>query len=203
MNRLITILFLFPLFAHAQNNEIKKGNEHYRKGDYEKAETEYATALGKDKNNYKAAFNQGNAQYRLKNFKQAAETYTAAAGNTTDNTEKARALYNKGTTLLKQENFTAAVAAFKEALKLNPNDTDCRYNLVKAMQNLKKTPPPPQNNNQNKPQPQKPPPAPRKNKLTKEQMQQVLNAIRKKERDVQGRLKNEKAPGIMQPDKDW
>lgn len=206
MKLFILLLFSLPAMAQKNTGNVARGNELYRNGEYPQAEAEYGKAAEKNSTDYKAVYNQGNAQYRQNNFKAAAGTFTKAADNSSSDADKARALYNKGTALAKEPDLPGAVAAFKAALKLNPDDEDCRYNLAKAIAELKKqqksNPPPKQENKQQPAPPNKQPP-PKPSKLSKTQLQQVLLAIRKKEKEVQQRLKDEKAPGIVQPDKDW
>jgi len=72
---------------------------------------------------------QAGAQYKAGNFKQAAEQFNGI--NTAD------ALYNKGNALARQGDFENAIQAYDEALKLNPDDEDAKYNrdiVEKAMQ---------------------------------------------------------------------
>lgn len=197
------IVLAMPLYAQNKGGSLTKGNELYRASEYEKAEMEYNKVLEQENGNYKAAYNKGNALFRQKKFKEAAEAYTVSAGNTNDKEEQFRSLHNKGTALARQDDLPGAIAALKQALKINPNDDDCRFNLAKAQAELKKQQ---QNNNntrqQQQQQPQNQPPQ-RKSKLNNEQLKQVLLAIRKKEKEVQNRLKNNQSPGIVQPEKDW
>jgi tetratricopeptide (TPR) repeat protein len=206
VNVLLLLLFVIPASAQKNTAGIASGNDLYKKGEYAEAEAAYNKALEKNGTDYKATYNKGNAQYRQNNFKEAAKTYTSAAENTIDGIGKSRALYNKGTALVKQQDYAAAVEAYKAALKLNPADTDCRFNLTKAMQQLKKQQQDRSKSKQkNTPQPGPPknqPPKPQ-SRLNKQMTLQILLTIRKKEKEVQNRLKNEKPPGIVQPDKDW
>jgi Ca-activated chloride channel homolog len=202
------LAFLFILPATAQNNrELARGNQWYIQGEYEKAAAEYEKAREKNKTDYRAWYNLGNTLYRQQNYKTAADNYNAAKDHANNNTEKAAALYNRGTALARGKELAAAVAAFKQSLKLNPASADCRFNLAKALKELEKQQKDKTKNNaKNKTQPRseisKAPP-PRKSKLSNTQLQQILQAIRKKEKQVQARLKENGVPGIMQPDKDW
>ncbi|MBL7726176.1 MAG: tetratricopeptide repeat protein [Dinghuibacter sp.] len=194
----------FPVFGQKGNGTVLKGNEWYRAAEYEKAEAEYGKALEQDKNNYRAAYNKGNALYRQKKFTAAAEAYTVSSGIATSEQQSFQSLYNKGTALARNNDLPGAITALKQALKLNPNDEDCRFNLARAQYELKQQQHS-SNNNAQQQQPQRPQnqPPQRKSKLNNEQLKQVLLAIRKKEKEVQNRLKNSQSPGIVQPDKDW
>jgi Ca-activated chloride channel family protein len=48
-----------------------------------------------------------------------------------------KALHNLGNCRLKQENWQAAVDAYKKSLKVDPKDEDTRYNLAYAQKKLK------------------------------------------------------------------
>ena len=51
---------------------------------------------------------------------------------------RAQAYYNMGNSFYRQGQFAEAIAAYKEALKLNPDDQDAKHNLELAQQQLEK-----------------------------------------------------------------
>jgi Ca-activated chloride channel homolog len=213
INKKIPILFLCLLlktgWAVAQTSELVKGNEAYIKGDFDKAVEWYQKALSKDAGNNTAKYNLGVTLFRQKKYKEAAASFRDASVSEEDKGQRAQVLYNTGVALAKEDKLPEAIEAFKESLRQDPTNEDCRFNLVKAMNTLKKkqqennkpkNEPKNQDQNQNNDQRKQPPP---KSKLNRQQQQQLLQMIRKKEKDVQGRLQREKVPGIVQPEKDW
>lgn len=198
MKYLFTILFIvFCQFALAQdpNATVNKGNDSYRKGDYKNAIELYKTAIAADAKNKAATFNMGNAYSRLNNNADAEKLFDDAAVST-DNNIKAKALYNKGVVQVAQQKLQDAIGSFKQSLLLDPTDEEARENLQKALIDLRKqqqaSPPPPANNKKQQ----------QKNKpLNKDLIEQKLNELRDKEKQLQKRLQQK--TNRQQPEKDW
>jgi Ca-activated chloride channel homolog len=198
MKYLFTILFIsFCQFALAQdpNATVNKGNDSYRKGDYKNAIELYKTALAADAKNKAATFNMGNAYSRLNNNADAEKLFDDAAIST-DNNIKAKALYNKGVVQVAQQKLQDAIGSFKQSLLIDPTDEEARENLQKALIDLRKqqqsAPPPPANNKKQQ----------QKNKpLNKDLIEQKLNELRDKEKQLQKRLQQK--TNRQQPEKDW
>ncbi len=198
MKYLFTILTIcFCQFALAQdpNATVNKGNDSYRKGDYKNAIELYKTALATDAKNKAATFNMGNAYSRLNNNADAEKLFDDAAVST-DNNLKAKALYNKGVVQVAQQKLQDAIGSFKQSLLLDPTDEEARENLQKALIELRKqqqaAPPPPANNKKQQ----------QKNKpLNKDLIEQKLNELRDKEKQLQKRLQQK--TNRQQPEKDW
>jgi Ca-activated chloride channel homolog len=207
---LLTAITACSAAAQSGRKLVYEGNGLYKKGDYSGAEKKYQQALKKNGNSREARFNLGNVQFRQGQYDEAVKTFETAAGETKE--QQAMNLYNKGVALAKQDKLNDAVAAFREALKKNPADEDCRYNLALLMKKLKKQEEekqkepkkkndPKQKDNKKDPEPQKPKPQP--SRLNKQQVQQVLQMIRRKEKTVQQKVNQQQTPGIVQKDKDW
>lgn len=199
----VLILMLLCFFnAHAQdngiNNIIYKGNEAYKKGDFNFATEQYKEALRKDPANDIARFNLANALQKQNQEAQSEKEYEDLIQVSKDASINTQAFYNKGLAQLKQSKLPDAIYAFKESLKLNPDDNDTRENLQLAINQLKKqTNNQQQNNqNQNKKQPQQKP-----QKVDKQMMEQKLNELRNQEKQLQKRLQKKSNSG--QPEKDW
>jgi tetratricopeptide (TPR) repeat protein len=129
-------LILFSFTATAQNSEglIKKGNEAYNNKQYELAQENYKKALNNNSINSKAQYNLGNALYRNKKSEDALNAYDVAIQNSKLPTEKQGAFYNKGVVLQQSKKLPECIAAYKDALRLNPADEDARINLQLALQ---------------------------------------------------------------------
>lgn len=72
---------------------------------------------------------QGVANYRAGDYQQAGQKFNRL--NTAD------AHYNRGNALALQGNYQAAIAAYEQALTLNPNHADAKYNLEIVKQQLR------------------------------------------------------------------
>jgi Ca-activated chloride channel homolog len=189
---LFFILCCFNCFSQSANEQLAKGNEFYANQQYDKAVEQYKEVLTKNQNSYAAQYNIGNAYFKLKNFTDATKAYEKALTQVTTPLEKATTYYNLGNCLIKENKLEAAVEQYKNALKQNPNDDEARYNLTKALNALQKN----KNQNQNKPKPQP-------SNYNKQQIDQVLQMLRKKEKDVLDKMKNKQKSSGNKPEKDW
>lgn len=194
-------IFTCTLKAQQANVVIKKGNDAYKKGDYTNAINNYNKAIEQDRKNTVALFNLGNALQKANKAEESLKQYDAAAETTADADIKSKACYNKGLSLLQQKKLVEAIDAFKESLRLKPNDEEARENLQKALNELKqkKSPQKPQNNRQ-KQQPKKP--EEKKTKMSRQMMEQKFAELRNQEKRLQKQLQ-EKNNTVGQQEKDW
>lgn len=143
---LILVLSIFYLGANAQsaNNIVRKGNRQYADKVYVDAEINYKKALEKEANKKEAIFNLGNAYYMQNRFDESLKQYELSSVMGENNEEKAKAFYNAGNAYLKLfkneknpkakgEHLDKAIHSYKEALKLDPENENARYNLSYAI----------------------------------------------------------------------
>lgn len=205
-----TLLIVFFLgvslngFSQEENKSIAAGNELYKQGQFDKAVEAYQKALDINPNNQIARYNLAAAKYRLQKFEEAQKDYTLSAEKSTDPSLKSKSVYNEGVALTKQKKLLESIASYKQALRLNPNDADTRFNLQKALEELRKQqkqkePEKKKDQEQKKDQKkeQKPPPA------NKKQIEQWLQSLKQKEQEVQQKMQQQKRRSTSQPDKDW
>jgi Ca-activated chloride channel family protein len=212
MKIILTIFVLFAaLLTHAQEGEVMKGNRYYKEGNYDKAEEAYQKALSK-KENLVARYNLGNTQYKKESIDDAVKSFDGVISATDDPELKTKALYNKGVLLHKGNRLTEAIDAYKQALRLTPDDEEVRKNLQLALQQKKQQEPKKDQKKEQKEQKQKQEkkkeepkpqqPKPQKSKLTKKQAEQYLKALEQKERELQEKVRKKTAVP-NQPEKDW
>jgi len=220
---LFPIVFLVaPLFSVAQTEKanIKKGNEAYNKNEFDKAAAQYQNVITKTPSNATAQFNLGNALYKNKKNEDAVNAYEKAAANSNDKTPKANAFYNKGVVLQNDKKLAECITAYKNALKLNPEDEDARQNLQKALQQMKQ-----QQDQQKDNKEQKKPKEDEKKKeqdkkkeeekqqqqqrqqqqpkITKKDAEEKLKALLQQEKNLQDKLRKVNAASPNKPEKDW
>ena len=135
------LLFLFclitsNLFAQSERSHIRDGNSSYKEKKYSDAEVSYKKSLEKNKDLVEGSFNLGDALYKQDRFGEAAEQYRMSAVKAKDSETKAQALHNLGNSLLREQKLQESLAAYKEALKANPKDTDTKYNYEYAKRML-------------------------------------------------------------------
>ncbi len=207
-------------FSQNPKNEIIKGNEAYKKNDYDAAENSYRDALKLADNNATATYNLGNALYKKSNTDEAVKSYDEAIEYSTDNATKEKAYYNKGVAYQNAKKLPECINAYENALMLDPNDEEARQNLQRALkeqkqkqqqQNDKNKKPPPKKdqkkqNQQNKQDQQKQnqQPKPTPSKLTKQEADERLKSLLENEKALQDKLHKIKgAASSDKPEKDW
>ncbi len=131
-------MLLVPVLISAQNKKFREGNKLYEEGKYSEAAKVYQEGLTKKPNFGPGMFNLGNALYKQKNYDAARQTLSVTARQSRDRAVKANAHYNIGNSYMEEQKWQEAVNAYKQALKLNPQDEQAKYNLSYALQMLKK-----------------------------------------------------------------
>lgn len=201
----ILAALLNPALSQKENPDIANGNKSYRQKQYDKAIESYKKALQLNPDNDIARYNLAAAQFRSGKFEEAQKEYELASKDNTNSSLTQKATYNEGVSLTKQKKLKESIEAYKQALRLNPTDEDTRFNLQKALEELRKQnkskepQPKDQKKNKDKKQEQKQPPPP----ANKKQIEQWLQSLRQKEQEVQQKVQQQKKRTTSQPEKDW
>lgn len=145
-------LLLVAITASAQTDRqyIREGNKQFRVGQYDKAEVSYRKAVEKNPKNPQAAYNLGNALMAQKKDSSAVQQFEQATRIETNPLRKAAAYHNMGVICQTHKMYGEAIEAYKNALRLNPNDNETRYNLVLCQRQKKKQDQNQQQNQNNK-----------------------------------------------------
>ncbi|MBL0145666.1 MAG: VWA domain-containing protein [Chitinophagaceae bacterium] len=212
---------LLPLFSVAQTQKatIKKGNQAYKKNEFEEAARQYKKVLDKNKDNQAALFNYGNAKYKTTKIDDAIGAYDKFISLSTDKIAKSQAYYNKGVVYQNAKNLKDCITSYKNALRLNPADEDARQNLQKALQqhkqqqkkeqeNKKKNKPKEDENKKDKEKPKDDQeknnqPKPQPSKINKQEAEEKLKVLTEKEKNLQDKLKKASVASPVKPEKDW
>ena len=202
------ILFIFLMsitvqFANAQkdNRDLEQGNKLYKEQQFDKAAEAYEKVLVKAPKNSVANYNLGNTLYRKNNAAEAEKMFDATIDNSDDKKIVSDAWYNKGVSLTQQKKLEESIEAYKQALRLNPTDTLARENLVRALRELKKKQQQEQDEKKKKKEEQEK--KKEQPKMTKQQVQQLLQALQEQEKKLQQKMQKMKIPSPSQPEKDW
>ncbi len=128
------LLLFVGATAYAQSDvqQLRKGHTAYQQGEYAIAEQYYNRAAN-GKLAAQAFFNTAAAQYQQQQYDKATQNATQAAQQLDKPTIRANAYYNAANALLKAQKTTESIAAYKNALRQNPNDADAKYNLSYAL----------------------------------------------------------------------
>jgi Ca-activated chloride channel family protein len=218
-------LLLIAVAAQAQTDRqyVRQGNKLFQKGDFEHAEVAYAKAIEKNEKNPQAHYNLGNALMAQRKDSAAVVQFQAAGQLETNPLRKSQAYHNIGVVCQQNKLYGDAIEAYKQALRLNPNDDETRYNLALCKHEKQKQDQNQQNQHQNqqnkddqqkkdnqdkqeqqqqdqdkqKQQEQKP-------QMSKENAEQLLNAAMQQEKQTQKRMKEaEKQGERRQVEKNW
>ena len=133
---LMLLTVAVPAFGQTDRREVRHGNRDFKKEVYQDAEIDYKKALLKDSLSNAANFNLGNTYYRMENYSEADRYYSAVSDSLDRAGHGAESYFNQGDSFLKQRNWQAAVEAFKNSLRRNPDDMDAKSNLAYAQKML-------------------------------------------------------------------
>jgi Ca-activated chloride channel family protein len=188
---LAILVSALPASAQNSNTQIRSGNRAYKKGQYDKSVQQYQQAVQQTPNSPTANYNLGNAQFKNNKFDEAAHAYDATVQNSRGKAMKEKGYYNKGVAMVRQKKLPESIDAWKNALKLDANDIEARENLEKALKE------------QRKQQQQQQQPKPQASRLNKQQVEQLLQALEQREKDLHDKMQQNKTKAPNQPEKDW
>lgn len=219
-------MFFFELPAQEAEKRIMSGNVFYRNKQYLEAEFQYRKALDKSPSNAVARYNYASAIYRTGNADKAVAILDTLLRAEKDNTIRSQSFYNTGAILSSQYEKTKeankkidgksemltsvstallekSIEAYKNTLRINPDDKEARENLQKALLELKKNQPPPKKEDQKKKQDQQQKQKKPQPQMNQKEAEQRLKLLEQKEKQVQQRLQKEKAKTGGSQTKDW
>lgn len=228
--RIINIFLVLTLFSCmkivAQDNErihIRNGNKLYNDSLFVDAEIEYRKALDINPSSTEAMYNLGNTFLMQQKTQEAMKQYEAASKLEKNKTKLAKIYHNAGVILQAGKQYAQCIEAYKQSLRNNPLDHETRYNLALAQKMLKEQQ---QNQSQqnkqenqqdkqgkqneqkdkNKDEQQKEQEQKReenKNQMSRENAEQLLNAVMQDEKNVQEKVKKNIQQRGKKYDKDW
>ena len=141
---ILAVLLVFVTTASAQNHPerriVREGNEQFARMNYRSSLNLYEQALEHDSTRVEILYNRANAYYQTLmqhrqdsslTWKTSNELFEAIANDELlDEKYRAEALRNIGESLFTQQNYEAALNAFRESLLLNPDDSESKYNYI-------------------------------------------------------------------------
>lgn len=222
----IVILFLAiagNVFAQKTDRDyLRSGNKLYNDSLFIKAEVDYRKALEQNPQSTDAMFNLSNSLLMQQKAKEAMEQLESVAKIEKDKSKLAEIYHNMGVILHVNKQYPQCIEAYKEALRNNPKDDETRYNLALAQKMLKDQQQQQQDQQQNQDQKQDKKEEQKqdqqqnqqekqqqqnqqqnKNEMSKENAQQLLNAVMQDEKDVQEKVKKQIQIQGKKLEKDW
>ncbi len=118
--------------AQADRKHIRQGNREYDGNKFAESEISYRRASDINKTSPDAVFNTGDALYRQNKYDDAAKEFLESSGKTDDVSRKAAAFYNLGNSLLMAQKIEESIGAYKNSLRLDPDNMEAKYNLAYA-----------------------------------------------------------------------
>ncbi len=187
-------LLLMSLCAQAQNANahISKGNDYYKRTQFDLAEAEYRKALHADPANATAQYNLANALQKQKKYDEAIGVLDQLYASGANSNLRSAAAYNQGVAYTKQKSLEASIDSYKKALRLNPDDKEARENLQKALSELKKQQQEQQQQEQKS-----------QSNMSQKEVEQKLNLLQEKEKQLQEKLQNQNRQKGGRQAKDW
>lgn len=217
MKSTLTYFFFFiALFTSAQswNALVSSARDAYKKGDFERSIRLYQSAEKQKTKSNTISPEIGQASYRSGDF-QTAQSYFERATKGVNKQRSAAQFHNLGNSLMKQKKYGEAITAYKQALRLSPNDQQTQYNLSEAIRknkNKPNNPPDNQKNNQQPPQPKndnsdrpsKQEAGSNDQKLPSKSADRLLDQLMKAEAETKRKLAGSKQKGSNNSSgKDW
>ena len=234
------ILQNISVMAQKDRRLIREGVREYNKEKYGEAEISFKQALDQNEKSFPADYNVANSLYKQNKYKEAAEKYDLLSKKDAGKENLADVYHNLGNSFLEEKQYEKSIDAYKNSLKLRPQDEATRYNLAYAQAMLKKQQQQQdqkdndqkdnkdkkdqdkkddqkkdenkdqekkndqeqdeKNKDQEKDQNEQQP----ENELTKQEVEQILEAIQNQEKDVKEKVEKEKArTGKASLQKDW
>ena len=223
------LLLVSTIHGLAQNKTdrdyLRSGNKLYNDSLFIKAEVDYRKALEINPKSTDAMFNLANALLMQQKAQEAMEQYESVSKIEKDKEKLAQIYHNMGVILQSSKQLPQCIEAYKESLRNNPKDDETRYNLALAQKQLKDQQQDQQNQDQqqqqqeqkeekqdqnkdqqeqNQDQQQQPQQQQQnKNEMSKENAQQLLNAVMQDEKNVQDKVKKQIQIQGKKLEKDW
>ncbi len=127
---------------------VRKGNRQFAHEKYDKSIESYTRAAEAAPTSFEAAFNLANAQFRAKRYDTAEKGLARlAADSTRSDIDRSEAAYNLGDVQFAQQKLKEALASYRQAMRLNPDDKEAKYNYAYTKRLLEQQE---QNQDQNK-----------------------------------------------------
>ena len=130
----VTVILLFVLntsYAQTAHKYLLQGDEKYNAQDFASAEELYRKADQKN-STLKSSYNLGNTTFKQERYEESIDYYINAARKAKTDEQESDAFYNLGNAHFNNQELEEAIEAFKQSIRLNPNNKEAKYNLAVA-----------------------------------------------------------------------
>ena len=187
---------------------VRKGNRQYERGDFDTSLDSYARALREDPTCFEAKFNTANGQFRKELIDKSEQTLRKLAQDSTrTDIERGEVAYNLGNTLFVQQRLEEALNCYRDAMRLNPDDKEAKFNYAMTkellkQQQIKQEQPQDQEQNEDKQDQKEQEQQPQEQQISEQEQQAMLEAIQAQEDKTQDKLKEKKGV-LIRGGKNW
>ncbi len=133
---IILIVAFSQLNAQIGRRKIVEGNTLFEQERYDEAMNKYRDAQVHDPESPIIQFNMGAANYKKNKYDEALKELESSL-TTDDALAQSQAYYNMGNSLYRLGKLPESIMAYQQALKLNPDDEDAKYNIEFVRRQLK------------------------------------------------------------------
>ena len=226
---ILSLLMCITSFAQNKKSFLRDGNELYTDSSYNDAEMQYRKSLEKDQDYFNASFNLADAVYKQERYEESSALFDALIDNAPTENDLAKVYHNLGNSLTQEQKLEEAIEAYKNALRINPNDAETRHNLAlskKQKQEQEQKEEKKEENKEEKKDQEKDKegedkqeqnkkqekgdeekenqPEEKKEEMSKEDAEKMLEAIQQEEKELQEELQKKKVKGKrVKVLKDW
>jgi Ca-activated chloride channel family protein len=197
----LLFMSLLPLQAQNERKVIREGIKAYERGDFSEAEVQFRKAGDINQESFEAEFNTGAALYGQEKYEETVKQYEPLVSRAEDPASVAHVWHNIGNSLLEARQYAQSIEAYKNSLRLNPDDMDTKYNLAYAKKKLQDQQ---QQNQDQQQQQQNRDQQPQPLQISREDAERMLDAIQQQEKDVKEKVDMKKAAvAKVRTEKDW
>ena len=136
-------IFFIILCSVSLSLSQDKGINYYQNREFEEARNYYESLIRERGNNPQAQFGRGSSSFQQGDMETAEQAFEQSL-KSSDLDLRSKALYNLGNTFYQNKKTEEALAYYRKALELDPNDTEAKYNY----EFLRYQQDPPENDNQ-------------------------------------------------------
>ena len=126
------------LYGESLYSKIEKGSILYQDKKYDEALKSFVDAQIESPEEPTLKYNVANSHYKMKNYEEAVKNYQDVAASAQDIKLEEKSIYNIGNCMYRQGRLEEAVAYYKKALELDPDDQDAKYNLEFVREEIKR-----------------------------------------------------------------
>ncbi len=222
---ILLVLMIMPqALAQSENTRIRQGNRDYNQENFQDAERSFREALEANPQNRKALYNLANALYRQGRYEEASNILDGLSQMDIPDNKRADVYHNLGNANMGLQNIQEGIEAYKNSLRIRPDDNDTRHNLAYALRQLQEQEQQQQDqqdqddqegdDEQDQQQDQQPgdddqqdqeqQQQPRPDQISPQDAERILDALNQREQEVQERIdREERQARPVVPERQW